>query len=436
MLESGAMRREVALGAALGLTWAALRLGSAYAGTEWTATYAASAGYTDNASTTTAADGTTQQVGSAFFVLSPGLQLASEGQRTTHRLSYVFSANLFTDEGSANSTAHQADYNVASALSPRTDLLLSLGAGYLQTNTASLDTPVGGGVGGAQTPEASRFVNVTAGEGLSHELSPRWRLTQGLGVAVFTPTGDQATVGSSFTGTFAFGGEREFSTDRIGLVGTLGAAWIEREAPQDDATQYSTGATLRWSHDFTATWSSELAAGGLYATLASDTTRYAVMPIGTASIGWRDEGNQLALTYTRGATLNPLVAEVFATDDVSLRGGVPLLRDRLALAASIGYQYGQTLIPAPGTEGASLHTFNGDVGLVFALTPGIDLGLRYQIVRQRSDSDTFPDLDRQTALLTVTGRYPDEQTRIARNRFSSPLRMDRDASAEPKKARR
>jgi hypothetical protein len=412
--------------------------GAARAGTAWEATYNAQAGYTDNATVTTdTATGATTALPSAFFTLSPGIGFTFENPRVTQRASYVFTANLFADTASgANSSSHQLNYVAGVAISPMSDLLFNLGAGLMQSNTASLDAGVGRGITGAVAGGDARFANITASLGLSHDVSPLWRVVESLGTNVFAPISDDPG-SSSFQGTITLGLEREFESNRLFFGALGGTSWIEAPAGGgDDATQYSVGVNTRWTHELARNWQSELGIGGLYATLASDTSQFALLPTGDAALSWRDgDGHQVDLSYTRGATLNPLVAEIFATDDVSLRGALPLFYTRLVLAASVSYLHSETLLPAPGSDPERLDTLSGDLALAYELSPTIAIGLRYQAVRQRGDTPIFPDVDRQTVVVTLSGRYPDEEKQRLSERFSRPSRMER-APVEDARPRR
>jgi hypothetical protein len=415
-----------------------LGAGPVHADMEWQATYSTSAGYTDNARLIQAVDGTVLGVReSAFFTFVPGFELTFDSPRIAQRATYVFTVSLFTETGSSDSTSHQATYVAGISISPRTESLINVGVSVMQSNTSTIDAPVGGAITGAVLLGANKFLNLTVQEGVSHELTDIWRLTQGFGVGVFAPIQDPGGT-SSFQGSLNFGLERDWTFDRFGVVAQVSANWLGRPGQVDDSTQYQGSSMLRWGHDFSDSWSADLAGGGLYATLARDASKFAIMPIGQAGLGWRDEGWSLGLNYSRGATLNPLIGEVLATDSVRLSGAVPLGTPRLVLALSAGYERGETLIPPFAGAEVEIDSFSGDAALTFRVTTAFDLGARYQYNRQRSNSLAFPDLDRQTFVFILTGRYPDEESRLTKARFRQPMRMLREpaaASPRPRKPR-
>jgi hypothetical protein len=77
---------------------------------------AASVGYTDNvqSSPDPPVPGVPEKTGDAFLALEPGVVIASTTTGAVHRLSYIYTANLFLSETDGNSSSNRLDYTLFS----------------------------------------------------------------------------------------------------------------------------------------------------------------------------------------------------------------------------------------------------------------------------------------------------------------------------------
>jgi hypothetical protein len=151
-------------------------------------------------------------------------------------------------------------------------------------------------------------------------------------------------------------------------------------------------------------------------------------------LGWQSERHSAGLSYNHGVTLNPFLRQTIVADDVVARGGMPIAGSRWIMSGALGYQHAKTLALAEGQAETVLDLFSCDVAVGYDITPLMNLGGRYQLVYQDSDSALLPDLVRNSISIVLTARYPD-QTRTVMP-FKQPLRMLRDPTlGEPDRPR-
>ena len=122
----------------------------------------------------------------------------------------------------------------------------------------------------------------------------------------------------------------------------------------------------------------------------------------------------------------PLVGQSLVVDEVRLRGALPLMpQGILTGAASAGYQHGR-LIAEDATLAARVDVALLDLSLAWQATKSLELGARYQHVRQSSDA-TRPPLPlsfiQNNVLLGATLKFPPE--RDMPRAYRAPRRVDR-----------
>jgi hypothetical protein len=163
-------------------------------------------------------------------------------------------------------------------------------------------------------------------------------------------------------------------------------------------------------------------AGG--AALVDDLEDPELVPTGGATLDYKIERGTAAASYTHGANLNPYLRQTLISDDVVLRGGLPIGGTRWVITGAIGYQHAKTILSQADATTTTLDVFSIDADFAYQISPTMDLGIRYQFADQEGDSELAPDLVRNALSVTFVMRYPD-QTRTVLP-FKQPLRMLRD----------
>jgi hypothetical protein len=392
---------------------------------------AASVGYTDNvqSSPDPPVPGVPEKTGDAFLLLSPGLVLASTSAGAVHRLSYIYTVNLFLSESEGNSSSNRLDYTLFLDPAPRYTLLL--GASVLQShrNTAGLlpsasSTPVG-----AALPGSTAFVQLRGEESLGVEVARDWRMTQGW-VGVFqTPISDEPAPRTYETGG-RLGLERLWLIDAAGIEARADYALVTDGTradgtPAGNQRQLVTAGVFRWRHDWGYDFTSRAEAGAMRVQRL-DSGRGFWEPTGAAALAYANEEGEAEVAYEHTATTSPLLGQSFIIDEVRARGSLPLMeKGVLTLGLSTGYQNGR-LIDEDATLATSVDVFLGDIALGWQTTDELMLDLRYQHVQQRSDA-TAPPLPlsyaRNTVMVGAIVALPPDSDMP--RRYRPPQRVDR-----------
>jgi len=140
----------------------------------------------------------------------------------------------------------------------------------------------------------------------------------------------------------------------------------------------------RWRHDWGRDFASRVEAGVLRLDLLNNGTGF-WEPTGLAALAYVTPFGDAELAYSHGVTTNPVLGQTFISDDVRLRGGLPLTPDdRFVVAMTAGYQHG-TLVDDRAERAADVDTVMGDVTFGFQITRPLRLTARYQHVNQWSD---------------------------------------------------
>lgn len=367
-----------------------------------------------------------------FAILSPSLILARLTPSDNQRLSYTFAANLFLDQYEATSFSNRLEWLGHFTTSERTELLLGAGITQDQPYTSPTLADAATQTLRATLPTTDSYVLVRADEVFTVEPGRFWRLWQGAAAGLQTPV-DPDLVGDLPT-TYELGG-RLGAERTIGHDDAVGVEVRSRYTLINDAVGEG-GVVLGdlaqvineyvgiWRHDWSRYVSSRLEAGAVHVIpIARDGEL--LQPAGAASLGYfRDEG-RVELGYTHTVRTNMILGQLILVDEVALRGTIPVDEDdKVWLSSSVGYQKGR-LIGPDGELETEVDVILGDVGAVWSITDHVGVGLRYQHINQRSDTDVPPlplSYDRNTVMGTVTLRWPpdDEMPR----RYREPSRVD------------
>jgi hypothetical protein len=418
------LARSVAL---LGLTLG----GSASAWPKLQGVAESSLGYTDNVRTTPENG---EELGAArsqgvFWMLSPGVVMAVQTRRVLQRLSYRYEYDLYFAESSASSSSNRLEYRGYVDLLPRVALVLGANVNQSDRFSSVAFSAPGAGAANVLPAQGGAFLQGGADELLSFDLHPRWRAWQGASFVGDTPIFD-----SDGPRTLAFGGragvEHLFPLDAVGLEVRADYS-IVKDGVLSDGTptgrqrQLVTGAVGQWRHDWGPLITSS-AEAGVVRVRRLDTGRGFWSPTGGATLAYVDEFADVQLSYAHAVTTNPLVGQSLLVDEVRLRGALPLLPQGILMAAaSAGYQHGR-LIAEDATLAARIDVALLDLSLAWQATKSLELGARYQHVRQSSDA-TRPPLPlsfiQNNVLLGATLKFPPE--RDMPRAYRAPRRVDR-----------
>jgi hypothetical protein len=391
----------------------------------------ASVGFTDNVRTTPnnpALPGEPRS-SSVFMVLSPGGVVAHEAPRAIQRLAYRFEYDVYFGESSASAASNRLDYRGFFDVAPRLALVLGAAATQSDRFSSIAFAAPGSGVTGVLPAGSGSFLQASADEMTSFDVNPRWRIWQGVGVVGDTPLfgdeGPRTLVLAGRTGV-----EHRFTLDAVG-VEARGDYSVVKDGVASDGRPAGTqrqvvaGGVAQWRHDWGPDFTSSAEAGAVRLERL-DSGRGFWSPVGAATLAYTQEFGDAQLTYSHGVTTNPLVGQSLVVDDVRLRGALPLLpKNELAVAASAGYQHGR-LIDEDATLAARVNVVLIDVSLAWQATELIELGARYQHVRQMSDAEVPPlplSFVQNNVLLGAVVTFPPE--RDMPRPYRAPRRVDR-----------
>jgi hypothetical protein len=138
-----------------------------------------------------------------------------------------------------------------------------------------------------------------------------------------------------------------------------------------------------------------------------------------AQIGYYPNWGSAGLSVRRSVTPNLYIAANTISDTVVVNASLPLpwlprdvdRQPRFVLAASAGYAFTSVIDPESGDHLSGFQAGLADVSLAYAIKPRVNVALRYQYQHQVADAGaTVLDVrsfDRNTVLLTFSGRWPD-----------------------------
>lgn len=415
-----------------GGVWGALVVAApAHAEPSFQAVGESSLGYTDNVRTTPEQE---EELGAArsqgvFWMLSPGVVAALQTQRTSQRLGYRYEYDLYFAESSASASSNRLEYRGYFDLFPRVALVLGASAHQSDRFSSVAFSAPGAGAANVLPTQAGAFLQGGADELLHFDLHPRWRAWQGASFVGDTPIFD-----SEGPRTVSVGGrlglEHLFRLDAVGIEGRADYSLVKDGvlsdgSPIDRQRQVVAGGVVQWRHDWGPLLTSS-AEAGVVRVRRLDSGRGFWSPTGAATLSYVEELGDAQLSYSHAVTTNPLIGQSMLVDDVRLRGSIPLLpHGVLMTAASAGYQHGR-LIDENAELAARIDVLLLDVSLAWRFYPWLELGARYQHVRQSSDA-TRPPLPlsfvQNNVLLGATVKFPPE--RDMPRAYRSPRRVDR-----------
>jgi hypothetical protein len=293
----------------------------------------------------------------------------------------------------------------------------------------------------------TNYFSQTLTESFEATPSPAWHVGQGVDFSAFVPI-DRGRLPDTYSVGANAGVDRTFRSDAIGMA--LRANFVQFMVPRDttdvpigfDSRQVLTTLVGRWRHDWSKSWNSEAALGvisivGVSANPAAS-TQTAWEPSALAALRWVDEVGSAELRYAHTAAPNTLAGNTLAADEAALQAGVPLLRAKLFLGATVAYQHARIVPLAPEVLPESADLVIADVTIAWQPLPELRVFARYAFFDQfgtppmGTTTSLLPDLTRNTVLIGAEVIYPALAALRAPSRSASRVdESDRPALAEP-----
>jgi hypothetical protein len=387
-------------------------------------------GVTDNAQSApdVPLEGGASKSPGAFIVLRPSLVLGVLSPRNVQRLSYTFDYDLYLTRSATNSASNRLEYRGFFDLGPGVNAVL--GAAATESDSyASLTfaAPATGGVPflpGATT----RLFQGSADEMVSDDFSVAWRGWESVGVVYATPF--SGTAPETLSPNLRLGAEYTWLGNAVGGEARTDYTVVHNGILADGTQvplqrQLVTRLAGIYRHDIGRYFSTRFDAGAARVDwLETNKTYY--FPTGTATLGYADTFGDATLTYAHAITTNVLLGQQYLSDEVRLRGAIPLdQKSTFSLAASAGYQTGRLL-----DDNARLATHVSllltDVTLGWQAKPWLLVGIRGQHIDQRSDVRvvTLPvSFVQNSVMLGAAVKFPPDPDMPAA--YRSPQRVDR-----------
>ena len=362
------------------------------------------------------------------WVIAPGLVLTLTSEQSQHRFGYRYQHDFLFAESVSNSSTNTLDYLGFFDLSRRVGLALDGAVVQSNQNSSLTFSPPGTEFLGTVPLGSSAYILGRAGETFLFDVAEDWRAWQGGTIVAETPI-----LGSDGPRTVSPGArlgiERLFIDDAVGVEARASYTVIEDGvradgSPAPTQRQLLTAGVGTWRHDWGRDFASRAEAGvARFDQLATGTSFWS--PIATAAFAYLTEYGDAEIAYSHAITTNPVLGQTFLSDEVRLRGGLPLTKDRrFVLAMTGGYRHGN-LIDEIARREAEVDTWMADAALGWYVTQPLLLSVRYQHVDQWSDV-TLPGLPERfvqnAVLLGATLKWPPD-TDMPRA-YRAPRRVD------------
>ncbi len=409
------MRHGLALALLSGtMVWVAP--GTIGAQTTFRATAAVSAGASDNP--LSAPEGSAAARSDAFFLTQAGFIATTSWARGHQALSYGLTSSLYAVNTQGNAIANRLAWNGAALLS--TDARLELEAGLVHERLSSTDprsatldpTP------GARPSGPAQYVRAFAREGLTWDVTPRWRVSQALGADGFVPLEDRPGLQRGAAATTTLGLSRQWARDSAGVQAQAGYTWSQDvgATPGQPPAASSSGKSLfaqltaLWRRALNVFWSSEVGAGVLVV-LPRGGGDAAFGPAGRAALAYTRAGLQAGLEYSHTAQPNVFLGDSLVVDAIALRASHAFGPwERFVLSASGGFQRGRTVT---AMMPASVDVWYAVAAASVRPSPTgpLELSLQYQYRDQRGDQSATPgsttaSFRRNMVILTLSASLP------------------------------
>jgi hypothetical protein len=360
-----------------------------------------SIGYTDNANASP-----NDPVGSGFGTVSAIGRLEYHGLTSEYALGYRFAVTRYFSNAGINTTSQEVNAAATFHLTP--DLGLRFTAGGALGRTSAL-TVVSSTIATPQAamPGSSRFTTANAGEELTFDPHPQWRLTQGLTAStvkyrdVVPEPPRNSTLGGLVRVEHPIG--LETPSLELSVTDFLLTGGAPGRVPATPFHIIMTVAEAGWGHEWNPILSSNLQAGLCTMTPSVGGTTY--VPAGRAAVSYRRLTWFATLSVEQQPLPNLFTGQASINDTLLANVTLPLEpREQWVVAGTAALAYARM----PDLQGDlhhvyDLYTVTGLVSYRFVRAP-LYLSLLYSLVDQRA-AGTGLDLFRQTITLNLTGSF-------------------------------
>lgn len=345
--------------------------------------------------------------GGFFTEIRPGISLQSGKPRLLWTLGYQFSTNLVF--GESQSTAYTNTANLALAALPSQFTQLTLNASIAQGGTSFLlgQRSADEGQPEIRAPGNPSTFSANFAQSLVWQAGKVVNLRQGFNAGASAPSDDFDQYNASLTGTLGI--DRVFQRDTGGLeIRASLASLQEQKAVPERYANLTTGALIRWNHDFSYKWNAVASAGVEQVYAGNGGEPLGVFPTGTAIVRFTT-GNVIASAdFSHGSAYNLQVGAVSLTDRATARGGYTLNVEKLrTLSLSAGFLHNQPIgeISPLAASAASGNAIQIDAGFSTAINKLVFLTARYSLAYQYGQDNGISPSMAHIASVGVTARY-------------------------------
>lgn len=349
----------------------------------------ASVGVTDNAQSApdTPLPGGVPKSAGTFLVLRPGLVLGLLSARSVQRLAYSFDYDLYVARNATDSASNRLEYRGFFDLAPGVNAVIGAAAAESDSYGALTFAPPAAGVVPFLSSATTKLFQGSVDEQISDDFTVGWRGYEGVGFVYGTPiSGDAPT---TLSPNARLGGEYNWTGNAVGAEVRADYNVVKNGILADGTRvtlqrELVSRAVAVYRRDLGRYFTSRLEAG-IARLDRLETHKDLWYPTGQAALDYTDTYGNASLTYRRAITTNILLGQSYLSDEVRLRGAVPLdQKGTFSVGASAGYQTGRLL-----DEDARLATHVSllllDATFGWQTTPWLLLGVRAQHIDQRSE---------------------------------------------------
>jgi hypothetical protein len=325
--------------------------------------------------------------------LDAGLNLTR--QFSEHRLAYAFTASDYVRQSGgdilSNSLAWQAGFQPSAWL--RLTSSLAATQGRLTSLDVASASASGGPTGGPTGPRPAApllYASADARQGLSAELSPRWRLLQSLAAQGFWPLDTNTQNPSSYSGELGLGVERSFTRDGVSL-NARGLAMQSNEVRAQGVVvspqfrSYGVESDLGWRHTFTPVWSDYLSGGGMMVDSPAGSTPR-LYPVGLAELQAHSETRDVSLQVERTVTPDVFAGDIFLSTRVVANAIAGFGKtQKLQLRASGSFDKASA-IGAAGDNRGGATVWQTQVVMTYGLPGPFLFSVEYAFTDQQADA--------------------------------------------------
>jgi hypothetical protein len=349
-----------------------------------------------------------------LLIARAGAQVDYTSRLTHSQAAYLFAATWWVRGTQSNSLSHMLNLSSVIQSSAATQVTLGASATLSQLSLGDTVATANPQTFGAIPAGTQEFAAVDANEAFTWQVNSAWRLDQMLDGRLYRPIGDNPGTAQNESLVLALGIARTWLRDQAGLRTRVGVIEIGEAAPAGAPVipgykgEFAE-ALLSWRRDWTPTWTSELGAGAFV--LHVPGSNVGPTPAGSATVSYRNTGQELELRVARTVDPNVYVGAALERDLVSLRAALPIGRWQafhLDAMADLEHDSGAGTLGGPTT---TADIFFLQAGASYQPGNMFMYRLQYMFRDQFSASvapgtSPFAAFRQQTAMFTIEVHYP------------------------------